>query len=765
MARFGKQRSLLGRLGLSILTGGLVLILAVVCCQILRAQEEQALERAVQEYANQTALQIEGLTQSHLLAYERLASRWMFAGEQDEDDWRADAVEYRADLPEVRAIEWVDTSARVRWIEPLEGNEQVLGVELNLDGRRAEALARAESSGGLAMTRSVELIQGGQGVLVFIPLVLDDAPAGFMVFVICPESLLREVLVPLDDRYVLTVLDGNDALFQHGEDGLQPTGVAQLRLGGVPWRLEVRPREALVDLYHTNTPFAVLIGGVLLSVALAVLMYLRITAKRSRDELRKQAAEQQAIFDLLPAMIWHKDTNNNILRANKAAAASVGRTPEELAGQPTSKFYKEGSTTFAYEDRKIIETGEPMPGTVRPVETPAGLRDIHIEKLPVFDSRGQVSGIIVVATDITRINEAEAEARSATEWFRAFMQNDPQMKWVLDTAGRFVYVNPAYERAMGVTVEQCRGRLPIEVLPDQTKAFIKLAEDVEWARPTLGHPVQNEVDLPLKDRVSPLLITHFLFHGVGGEVLEGGSVLDLSDVKQAESLLELRNKDLRTMLYVISHDLREPLRAIRNFSDILKDDYADALDERGRDMLTRVANGAQRLDRLLSDVLMLSRAQRAGAVQDRIDMDEVVADVLQELRQVIERSGGSVRVLGKLPVLKGERLWLRQAVYNLVANALKFTRPDAPPDVEIAAYVPGPGEHAAGLVVRDRGPGVEPDQREAIFELFQRGVGREVPGTGAGLAIVARIAERYGGSAWVRGRPGGGSEFILTISP
>jgi len=111
-----------------------------------------------------------------------------------------------------------------------------------------------------------------------------------------------------------------------------------------------------------------------------------------------------------------------------------------------------------------------------------------------------------------------------------------------------------------------------------------------------------------------------------------------------------------------------------------------------------------------------------------------------------------------------DKTWATQAVYNLVANALKFTRGGEPPDVEITPYRPeGPGRNAIGIVVRDRGPGIAPEHTERIFQLFQRAVGREVEGTGAGLAIVRQIAERHGGSAWVQPRDGGGSEFIVTF--
>jgi len=142
----------------------------------------------------------------------------------------------------------------------------------------------------------------------------------------------------------------------------------------------------------------------------------------------------------------------------------------------------------------------------------------------------------------------------------------------------------------------------------------------------------------------------------------------------------------------------------------------------------------------------------------------VVADVLQQLEARIERSQARVVVAEGLPHLAADKRWVTQAVYNLVANALKFTRDGEPPDIEIISYRPGPEDPVGeGLVVCDRGPGVQAGYTERIFQLFQRAVGREVEGTGAGLAIVRQIAERHGGSAWVRPREGGGSEFFVTF--
>ena len=149
---------------------------------------------------------------------------------------------------------------------------------------------------------------------------------------------------------------------------------------------------------------------------------------------------------------------------------------------------------------------------------------------------------------------------------------------------------------------------------------------------------------------------------------------------------------------------------------------------------------------------------------EEVSSEDIVRDVLGRLETRIQETGAKVRVQEGLPRLQVDRTWATQAIYNLVVNALKFTRHSQPPEVEIAPYVEAGGSKAIGIVVCDRGPGVPPEQRERIFQLFQRAVGREVAGTGAGLAIVKQVAQRHGGDAWVEPRAGGGSVFVITFA-
>jgi signal transduction histidine kinase len=170
------------------------------------------------------------------------------------------------------------------------------------------------------------------------------------------------------------------------------------------------------------------------------------------------------------------------------------------------------------------------------------------------------------------------------------------------------------------------------------------------------------------------------------------------------------------------------------------------------------------LNHLLDDILTLSRSQRMGAPTEEVDGETIVLEAVRRLEGTISATNAQVRLVKNFNGLRVDKTWATQAVYNLLVNALKFTCNGEAPDVEIAPYQPqGPDSKLVGIAVRDRGPGVAPEHAERIFQLFQRAVGREVEGTGAGLAIVRQIAERHGGSAWVEPREGGGSEFVITF--
>jgi CheY-like chemotaxis protein len=231
-------------------------------------------------------------------------------------------------------------------------------------------------------------------------------------------------------------------------------------------------------------------------------------------------------------------------------------------------------------------------------------------------------------------------------------------------------------------------------------------------------------------------------------------------VQERTCELARTTRDLETMLYVATHDLKEPLNAIENFARILNEKYAPALDEKAQDFLRRIGRGTRRMRSLLDGLMAIARTRQIEVPDEKVSGHEVVMEVLARLAEKIRETGATVRVEGNLPELRAHRTWATEALANLVSNALKFPSPGEAPDIEIGPY---DGPEGIGLTVLDRGPGVSPYMADRIFQLFQRGVGQEVEGTGAGLAIVRQIAERHGGEAIWRPRPDGGSEFVVTF--
>jgi PAS domain S-box-containing protein len=493
-------------------------------------------------------------------------------------------------------------------------------------------------------------------------------------------------------------------------------------------------------------------------------------ARRQSTEVALQDAEAmyRSFAEGLPIHLICKDAASRFRFVNQLFCRELGKPLDEIVGKTDFDFFSQDlAEKYQADDREVMSTRKVMQ-KVEEHRLPTGERRfVEVIKAPVYNAAGEVAGIQVAFWDVTSRKRAELELQESESRNRAILQAALDCIVTIDQEGKILEFNPAAETVFGYERDEILGKdwaenlLPVAVRERHRGAIQRFG--------ALG-----ELDSMLGRRSEQTLVRK------GGErftaemaiqpiPLEGSTVYtlflrDITERKRAEEEINRKNRDLETLLYVTSHDLREPLRAIHNFSKLVSDRYAGQLDAKGQDFLKRVMKGAERLDRLLEDVLTLSRAQRSVDPNQDVALDEVVADVLQQLETRIEQKQARVQVAPNLPHLAADRRWVTQAVFNLVANALKFTQEDQPPDVEIACYAPGLNEpHGEGIVVRDRGPGVPAGYSERIFQLFQRAVGREVEGTGAGLAIVRQIAERHGGTAWVRPREGGGSEFVVTF--
>lgn len=226
--------------------------------------------------------------------------------------------------------------------------------------------------------------------------------------------------------------------------------------------------------------------------------------------------------------------------------------------------------------------------------------------------------------------------------------------------------------------------------------------------------------------------------------------------------LERSNRELDEFAYVASHDLREPLRGIHNYASFLQEDYADCLDDQGKHYLERMQRLAERQSTLIDHLLAYSRVGTTELAIADTDVDQVLDDVLEDLKPLLTEQRVVLVRPARLPALRCNALRVGEVFQNLIANAIKYNdRPDK--QVEVGCLTaPSPPV----FYVRDNGIGIAAKHQDSIFRIFKRlhEQGKYGGGSGAGLTIVKKIIERHGGRIWLESTLGEGTTFYFTLS-
>ncbi|MET7805706.1 sensor histidine kinase [Micromonospora chersina] len=229
--------------------------------------------------------------------------------------------------------------------------------------------------------------------------------------------------------------------------------------------------------------------------------------------------------------------------------------------------------------------------------------------------------------------------------------------------------------------------------------------------------------------------------------------------KQAEELTR-SNRDLEQFAYVASHDLQEPLRKVASFCQLLQRRYSGQLDERADQYIAFAVDGAQRMQRLINDLLAFSRIGRLTTGFTEVDLNKVMGDVAGQTEAARQYADAEL-TWDRLPVIRGEEPLLTNLLANLVSNSIKFRRPDVPPKVHVSARLV---DDEWEISCRDNGIGIEPEFADKIFVIFQRLHSKDAyPGTGIGLAIVKKIVEYHGGRVWVDTEAAEGTTIRFTL--
>ena len=373
------------------------------------------------------------------------------------------------------------------------------------------------------------------------------------------------------------------------------------------------------------------------------------------------------------------------------------------------------------------------------------------------------------AEEIKRRKQTEAALTESEARFRHLFEDSGDALLLID-GNRFVECNRATVDMLGLeSKDQVFDTHPSALSPatqPDGQPSVEKAEEMMAAAYEEGgnrfewiHRKADGTDFPVEVLLTPM-------------TREGRKFLhvvwrDITERKEAEaridemvSALKRSNADLEKFAYVSSHDLREPLRMVTSYLQLLDKKYASDIDDEAREYIDFAVKGAKRMDALIKDLIQYSRVETHGENFRYLDSEEALEDALDNLQAAIAESGAAVTFSG-LPAVMADHSQLVRLFQNLVGNAIKYQPSGAIPEIGIGAVASG---GTVTFSVQDNGIGIEPGFFERVFVIFQRLHGREeYSGTGIGLAVCKRIVERHGGRIWVESEPGKGSTFFFTL--
>ncbi len=471
------------------------------------------------------------------------------------------------------------------------------------------------------------------------------------------------------------------------------------------------------------------------------------------------------------------DVNGRIVQANRAARALLRWPESDIIGKPLDEVFH------------IVNefTREPVESPVAKVLREGGVvglanhtiliakdgSEIPIDDsgAPIRDEHGNVHGTVLVFRDVTVPRRADATSRLLA----AIVESSEDAIVGHDLDGTIRSWNQGAERIFGYPAKEMIGR-PTSFLTapgqedemPQVLARIARGDRVEQfhALRLTGKGAVIDVSItvsPVYDALGRIIGAAKIARDITNQVRATERLAQLNDdLRKSNERLTRSNEDLERFAFIASHDFQEPLRMVAIYSELLLKALPADRDDRLATYVENIEGGTSRMRELLADLLAYAEV---GVRPDEelpippIDLNAVIEKVRQNLKASIDDSS-AVITSDPLPSLKVSEGYIIPLFQNLIGNSIKY-RSELPLRIHISV------EDAGGnlrFTVTDNGIGIEPEYHQKIFVAFKRLHGRQIPGTGIGLAICQRVVERYGGRIWVESQAGQGSRFIFTLS-
>ncbi len=469
-----------------------------------------------------------------------------------------------------------------------------------------------------------------------------------------------------------------------------------------------------------------------------------------RKERERKLEKYRTIIEAIDDGVYTVDDENRYTIVNQAFVDLTGYDREELLGAHESLVVDDEviDRTRAVADEsaasKLTTTIETADGEAVPTET----------AVTSYVSDAGTQRRIGVVRNISERLAYQRRLEESEQRYRTLVENFPNGAITMfDEDLRYTFADGQILDEIDLPVDELEGRTIYDIYSDE------LVTELEPAFRAVFDGESTETDISYLDRFWSVHIVPV--RDDDGDVFAGMLVaVDVTERNEYKRKLEESNERLEQFAYAASHDLQEPLRMVSSYLQLLESRYGDDLDEDATEFITYAVDGAERMTEMIDGLLEYSRVDTRGSSFEPVDLDDLLDDVLDDLQLRIEESNAEI-TRESLPTVRGDASQLRRVLQNLVGNAIDYSGDESP---RIDVGVERRGRRCV-LSVRDEGIGIEPDDQDRIFEIFERLHScEEHEGTGMGLALSRRIVERHGGRIWVDSERGEGATFSLTLS-
>lgn len=490
----------------------------------------------------------------------------------------------------------------------------------------------------------------------------------------------------------------------------------------------------------------------------------------------------KAIIDTAIDGIITIDAQGIVETMNPAAGKIFGYVPDEVVGQNVKilmpepdhsqhddylkNYFRTGEAKIIGKGREVL--GKKKNGTVFPFLL--SISEVRLKNKIIF------TGIV---HDISGLKKAETALKESENKIHSIIHSAVDGIITIDSRGVMEMINPSAARLFGYDSQELLGKNVSMLMPEPDsgrhdgyiqrylltgeKKIIGIGREVTGLR-------KDGTQFPLHLSISEVKLSdRTIFTGFVHDISK--QKLDEEKLRRYAAELERSNRELQDFAYVSSHDLQEPLRKIQAFGDRVLNKEYQKLSDQGKDYINRMLHAASRMQNLINDLLSFSRVTSMAKPFSKINLDQILSEVLSDMEVAIEKSGAEI-IRSPLPEIEGEPTQIRQLFQNLISNAIKFRKDNENPIINIYAknlqrqahLTATPGDEATAIYFEDNGIGFDEKYLDKIFNIFQRLEGQKFEGSGVGLATCRKIAIRHGGNITAQSQPGIGTRFIVTLA-